>query len=62
MTTSLLTLADVLAGDAVTVQVRLPRSARPDGSTIAARKVIDRAEREAAPTAPVEPVVTQPTA
>ncbi len=42
-------LGDVLAGDAVTVQARLPRSARPDGSAIAARKVVDRAERAPAP-------------
>jgi hypothetical protein len=54
-----LSLGDVLVGDAVTVQARLPRAARPDGSVVAARKITDRTERDAAPVLPpvVEPVV-----
>lgn len=59
-----LTLADVLAGDAVTVQARLARTARPDGTTVVARKVADRADRDPAPVAEPtpDPVVTEPAA
>ena len=62
-----ITLGDVLAGDRVVVQARLPRTARPDGSVVAARRLVDLTERTEAPVldapvaAPVdEPVVVTP--
>ena len=49
---------DVLEGDAVVVQARLAQAARPDGTVVAARKLVDLAEREPAPVS--EPVVAEP--
>lgn len=44
-----ITVGDVLAGDRVVVHALLPRSTRPDGSVVAARKLADLIEREDAP-------------
>jgi hypothetical protein len=52
-----LTATDLLAGDRVTAHARLPRGAAADGTEVAARKLVDHAERE--PVAIAEPV-TEP--
>jgi hypothetical protein len=58
-----ITAGDLVADDAVIVQARLPRSTKPDGSTIAARKLVNLTDREPTPIvepAPTDPVVDEP--
>lgn len=54
-----LTIGDVLVSDRVLVQARLPRTTAPDGTTLAARKLVDQAERE--PVEVVEPTEPEQT-
>ena len=61
-----ISLDDVLVGDRVMVQARLPRATAFDGTTIDARKLVDQAEREPvlveepAPVDPTDPVDVDP--
>jgi hypothetical protein len=67
-----ITTGDLLEADRVIIQARLPRSTQPDGSTIAAHRVMSLTDREPAPIveptptepvvepAPADPVVTEP--